>query len=145
MFNKTQTTLIQFPGRRGGNYAIPNSVTNIGYAFENCINLTSVTIGNSVASIGQAAFYYCDNLTSVKLGNSVTNIGDYAFESCTSLTNLTFLGNAPSGAWICSAPLLQARRSFITTAPPVGGHRMAACPRSCWAHPRRKSALAPRA
>ena len=36
------------------------SVTSIGnYAFEYCSGLTSVTIGNSVTSIGSSAFYKC--------------------------------------------------------------------------------------
>jgi hypothetical protein len=34
LFNKAQTTLFEFPVGRGGAYAIPSSVTNIGdYAF----------------------------------------------------------------------------------------------------------------
>ena len=44
---------------------IPNSVTSIGEsAFRNCSGLTSVTIGNSVTSIGEKAFN-CDNLATV--------------------------------------------------------------------------------
>ena len=62
---------------------IPNSVTSIGnYAFYGCSGLTSVTIGNSVTSIGNYAFYGCSGLTSVTIGNSVTSIGDYAFSGC---------------------------------------------------------------
>jgi len=74
LFNKDQTTLIQFPDGAGGSYTIPKSVNSIGdYAFAFCIPLTAVTIPNSV-----------------------TNIGDYAFEYCPNLTSLYFLGNAPS-------------------------------------------------
>ena len=49
------------------------------YAFRGCDSLTSVTIGNSVTSIGDYAFYSCDSLTSVTIGNSVTSIGDGVF------------------------------------------------------------------
>ena len=38
--------------------------------------------------INQYAFYSCDALTSVTIGNSVTSIGSYAFEYCTSLTSV---------------------------------------------------------
>ena len=56
---------------------IPNSVTSIGYQeFEDCISLTSVTIPNSVTSIGLDAFAFCSSLTSVTIPNSVTTIGD---------------------------------------------------------------------
>ena len=69
---------------------IPDSVTSIGdYAFYNCRGLTSVTIGNSVTSIGSYAFDGCLGLTSVTIGNSVTSIGDYAFSACIGLASLT--------------------------------------------------------
>ena len=68
---------------------IPNSVTSIGYrAFRGCSGLTSVTIPNSVTSIGNAAFYGCSNLDSVTIPNSVTSIGNRAFYSCSSLTSI---------------------------------------------------------
>ena len=69
---------------------IPDSVTSIGgYAFFGCSSLTSVTIGNGVTSIGDYAFSGCSSLTSVTIGNSVTSIGNYAFENCSSLTSVT--------------------------------------------------------
>ena len=56
------------------------SVTSIGYyAFENCPDLTSVTIGNSVTEIGAMAFYGCSSLNSITIPNSVISIGMYAF------------------------------------------------------------------
>ena len=68
---------------------IPNSVTSIGNsAFAFCSNLTSVTIPNSVTSIGGYAFQRCSSLTSVTIPNSVTSIGDYAFSGCSSLTSI---------------------------------------------------------
>ena len=67
---------------------IPNSVTSIGdFAFYCCSSLSSVTIPNSVTSIGDDAFYGCSGLTSVTIGDSVTSIGNYAFDDCSRLTS----------------------------------------------------------
>jgi len=64
-------------------------VTSIGSsAFEDCSNLTSVTIGNNVTSIGDYAFAYCSNLINVTIPNSVITIGDRAFFSCSKLSGI---------------------------------------------------------
>ena len=68
---------------------IPNSVESIGYrAFYSCDGLTSVTIGNSVTSIGYEAFAFCSGLTSVTIPNSVTSIGGETFAGCSGLTSI---------------------------------------------------------
>ena len=73
---------------------IPNSVTSIGkYAFSHSRSLTSVTIPNSVTSIEKGAFLQSPGLTSVTIGNSVTSIGDQTFYYCPSLTSVT-IGNS---------------------------------------------------
>ena len=51
-------------------------------AFEGCASLSIVTIGENVKNIPAYAFYGCSGLTSVTIGNSVTSIGDGAFEGC---------------------------------------------------------------
>ena len=68
---------------------IPNSVTSIGGgAFSGCSSLTSVTIPNSITSIGESAFEGCSSLTSVTIGESVSKIGYSAFSGCSSLTSV---------------------------------------------------------
>jgi hypothetical protein len=119
LFDKTQDTLIEFPGAVGGTYTIPagvvtmedafsdntnltgvvipGSVTTVGNsAFAGCSALSSVTFGNGVNTIDAAAFDFCTNLTSVTIPNSVTSIQDEAFASCSDLVSATFNGNAPS-------------------------------------------------
>ncbi len=74
LFDKRQTTLVEYPGGLFGSYTIPGSVTNIG----------------------DGAFCFCTALASVTIPASVTSVGDSAFYYCTNLTNVYFTGNAPS-------------------------------------------------
>jgi len=65
-----------------------------GQAFFGCTSLTSVTIPNSVTSIGMWAFEYCTSLASVVIPDSVTSIGGHAFDDCTRLTNVVILNGS---------------------------------------------------
>lgn len=69
---------------------IKEGVTTIGtYSFCNGFNISSVTIPNSVVSVGAYSFGSCSNsLTSIIIPKSVTSIGDNAFMNC---VNLSFI------------------------------------------------------
>lgn len=80
-----------------GSLTIPNTVTSIGdYAFAHCSRLTgSLTIPNSVTTIGDNAFRGCSGFSgSLTIPNSVTTIGDYAFEGCTGFTASLSISNS---------------------------------------------------
>ncbi|MBR2459302.1 MAG: leucine-rich repeat domain-containing protein [Bacteroidaceae bacterium] len=57
--------------------------------FQNCSNLTSITIPNNVSSISYGVFYGCSKLESVSLTEKITSIGSSAFYNCSRLTSIT--------------------------------------------------------
>lgn len=68
-----------------------NGVESIGrYAFQNCDNLTSITIPESMTRIEERAVSNCSSLEDIIFQNSssITYIGKSAFASCTSLTSV---------------------------------------------------------
>ena len=79
---------------------IPNSVTTIGSsAFSGCSGLTGeLTIPNSVTTIGSSAFYYCSGLTSISIPESVTSIGKQAFYNDPIIEKVTCAATTPP-AW----------------------------------------------
>ena len=68
---------------------IPNSVAEIGdNAFYNCESLDIITIPNSVTKIGNSAFNACSSLSSIILSENLTAIGDWAFADCNNLSEV---------------------------------------------------------
>lgn len=77
-------------GRNIHSVTIPQSVTSIGdYAFSRCEKMDSLTINDAATSIGSWAFDECYKLTTLSLGKNITTIGDYAFLDCHTLDNVT--------------------------------------------------------
>lgn len=71
---------------------LPNSVTTIGKrAFESCSNMVSINIPESVTTIDEAAFMSCSSLTSIDIPGSVYSIGRWAFQGCSGLTSVSFV------------------------------------------------------
>ena len=80
-----------------GSLTIPNSVTTIGeVAFANCTELKgSLTLSNSLKTIGNGAFYNCNRLNgSLTIPNTVTTIGISAFSNCYNFTGDLIIPNS---------------------------------------------------
>ena len=90
IFSKDGTILISCPPGKPGSITIPNTVKTIGNgALYNCDLLTNITIPNSVTTIGNMAFYDCDTVTTLTIPNSVKSMGTYTFCTCDSLRSIT--------------------------------------------------------
>ncbi len=78
---------------------LPNSLTSIGASAFNMSGLTSITIPDSVTSIGEEAFSGNYSLQSITLPDSLTSIGPSAFAG-SGLTSLTIPDSVTSiGNW----------------------------------------------
>ena len=104
---KNLTTVVinggtSIPAYNGGFYncknlisvTIPDSVTSIGAgAFSGCESLTTIRLPSGITEISAFAFNECKNLTTITIPDSVTSIGEGAFSGCINLNNLTIPDN----------------------------------------------------
>lgn len=73
---------------------VEEGVTHLGdLAFFKCTNLHSVTLPDSLESIGEDSFRYCTCLTSISIPSGVRSIGSFAFYSCSSLEGIVLPEN----------------------------------------------------
>jgi len=80
-----------------GKLIISDGVTSIGYqAFEDCTELTLVTIPDSVTKIVDWSFSGCTSLTQVNIPGTVTIIGDEVFAGCYGLKQVNVEESNPN-------------------------------------------------
>ena len=89
LLTKDRTVLMMCPGGVTS-VTIPEGVASIGEtACEGCCGLTSVTFPSSVKQIGSWAFKNCKGLKSVSIPSNVKTVGWWAFQGCDGLTSVT--------------------------------------------------------
>lgn len=75
---------------------LPETLKSIGsYAFGGCTSLKSIVIPNSVTSIGMEAFYGCASMESVTIPTNIKTLGSNVFYGCTSLKRVKVLAITP--------------------------------------------------
>ena len=68
---------------------LPNVETIGSHAFEGCLKLTTLDLGNRLKSINDRSFYGCTNLTKLTFPNTVESIGNESYYDCSSVTEIT--------------------------------------------------------
>ena len=87
LFNKEKTVLIQYPiGNTRSSYTIPYGVISLDYSAFADSTLSSISIPETVTTIGDWVFNDCRELTSINIPHSVTSIGEDAFSNCNSIS-----------------------------------------------------------
>ena len=57
--------------------------------FGECKGLTSITLPDTLTTVGDGVFYHCDGLTSLALPGTFTCVSNSMFEGCLGLTSIT--------------------------------------------------------
>ncbi len=100
---------------------LPNTITTIGeYAFGKCSRLSSVTLSDKLVTIGEYAFYDCVNLTSITIPASVKSCPNYAFSGCAKLlevyklsSSISVAGNVVTHTRATDSSILYRRGDFV--------------------------------
>ncbi len=117
LYSKDMMTLVYYPcNLPGKTYAVPYGVKYIGLdCFYSANNLKSISVSETVITIGVGAFQYSE-IETIYIPKSVTAIGSSAFDGCDNFTTVNYGGsssdwiNISIGNW--NSILLQATRNY---------------------------------
>ncbi len=117
LFDKSQSTIIQYPTGKVGNYIIPATVTTIASStFESCLGLTSITIPAGVTTIEGYALGGCSKLTTITVesGNlNYSSLDGVLFNK--NQTTLIQCPGAKTGSYIIPATVTSIGSSAFTS------------------------------
>ena len=96
LYNKDKTVIVRYPpNKTNTSFSIPASVTDVyGYAFRDCLHLSSLFVSGNVSTIEYGAFA-ASKIQSITISKSVNFIDIYAFGWCVGLTDITVFWNTP--------------------------------------------------
>lgn len=93
----------QYPQPPVTSITLPNTIKTIGKsAFYDCVYITSLVIPEGVTEIEKQTFYNCKALSTLQINGNVTKIGESAFAGCeciTALPNLSHLTKISDNAF----------------------------------------------
>ena len=93
-FKVTKISNYAFKDSKLTSISIPNTIETIGGgAFENCVNLNHISLPSSVKEIGGDLCKGCTSLSKIHLNTTITEIPSCAFNGCKSLHDVVI----PSG------------------------------------------------
>ena len=120
LFNKSKTRLIASPNRRNSSsYTVPDGVETIdSQAFAHSQFLTSITIPNTVTSLGDFTFYQATSLETVTFASNsgIVSIGNSVFLEAASLKSI----NLPSSVESIGYQAFRGTSSLRSIALPYG-------------------------
>ena len=103
LYNKEQTSLLCCPNKKVDDFYYPETIASIGdSAFYGCDRLESISLPSLITSIGVRAFEGCTSLTSIDIPSTLTTIGEYAFYNCSSLEEISFASVTSLGRGVLS-------------------------------------------
>lgn len=124
LFDKEVTTIRLYPnGKTATEYVIPETVATIGNgAFFRCTALTGIILPAATVTIEDNAFFGCTNLLSIEIPFGVTSIGLRAFCQCYSLTGLILPGSVTTIGFEAFKLCIELTDIFIPSSVTFIGH-----------------------
>ncbi len=97
LYNKTKTSLLNFPSAKTGSVTIPGTVTSLAASTFNSAKISALDLSacTSLTTIENSLCYNCSNLQTVTLPASIKVIKSQAFRECGSLQSINL--NACTG------------------------------------------------
>ena len=97
LYNKTKTSLLNFPSAKTGSVTIPGTVTSLAASTFNSAKISALDLSacTSLTTIEKSLCYGCSNLQTVTLPASIKVIKSQAFRECSSLQSINL--NACTG------------------------------------------------